>query len=90
VCRLGGDESAIVLLNVTQAIAEPTAARVVDVAREPIPLGDRVVQIGATVGVSVSHPHREDPDQAIRKADQAMYSAKEAGRNTFAVAPPDR
>jgi diguanylate cyclase (GGDEF)-like protein/PAS domain S-box-containing protein len=87
VCRLGGDEFAIVLLNVTEAIAEATAARLVEEARRPITVNGTTVQVGATIGVSVSHPHREDPGQAMRKADQAMYSAKEAGRNTFAVAP---
>jgi diguanylate cyclase (GGDEF)-like protein/PAS domain S-box-containing protein len=89
VCRLGGDEFAIVLLNVTEAIAEATAARLVEEARRPITVNGTTVQVGATVGVSVSHPHREDPGQAMRKADQAMYSAKEAGRNTFAVAPSE-
>jgi diguanylate cyclase (GGDEF)-like protein/PAS domain S-box-containing protein len=89
VCRLGGDEFAIVLLNVTAAIAEATAARLVEEARRPITVNGSTVQVGATIGVSVSHPHREDPGQAMRKADQAMYSAKEAGRNTFAVAPTE-
>jgi diguanylate cyclase (GGDEF)-like protein/PAS domain S-box-containing protein len=89
VCRVGGDEFAIVLLNTTEGIAQATAARLVHVARQPITIGDHTIELGATIGVSVSHPSREDPGQAMRKADHAMYAAKESGRNTYAVAPRD-
>jgi diguanylate cyclase (GGDEF)-like protein/PAS domain S-box-containing protein len=89
VCRLGGDEFAVVLLNTTEGIAQATAARLVQVARQPITVGDHTIEVGATIGVSVSHPSREDPEQAMRKADHAMYAAKESGRNTFALAPSD-
>jgi diguanylate cyclase (GGDEF)-like protein len=86
VSRLSGDEFAIVLLNVTEAIARATADRLIEVAGEPILLGDHVVQIGATVGVSLSHRDRDNPDAAVRQADLAMYRAKGAGGGTYAFA----
>jgi diguanylate cyclase (GGDEF)-like protein/PAS domain S-box-containing protein len=86
VTRLSGDEFAIVLQNVTEAIARATADRLIEVAALPIPLGAHVVHIGATVGISLSHPQRENPDTTVRQADLAMYRAKGAGGGTYAFA----
>jgi diguanylate cyclase (GGDEF)-like protein/PAS domain S-box-containing protein len=86
VCRLGGDEFAVVLREATSATAAATASRLLEVAREPIPVGGHVVVIGATIGISISDPAEEDPGLAVRKADQAMYHAKEAGRGGYLFA----
>jgi diguanylate cyclase (GGDEF)-like protein/PAS domain S-box-containing protein len=86
VTRLSGDEFAVVLQNVTEAIARATADRLIEVAALPIPLDDHVIHIGATVGISLSHPQRENPDSAVRQADLAMYRAKGAGGGTYAFA----
>ena len=85
VCRLGGDEFAVVLRNTTEAIARATAERLIEAARLPIQVGDHTVRISATIGISQSHPRRDDPDTAIRNADLAMYEAKDAGRGTYAL-----
>jgi diguanylate cyclase (GGDEF)-like protein len=88
VCRLGGDEFAIVINDATDLIAHQTAERLLVAAREPVVVGDRVVQISATIGISLSHPSRGSADQALRDADMAMYQAKEAGRDTIGTAGP--
>jgi GGDEF domain-containing protein len=43
------------------------------------------VHIGATIGVSLSHDDRANPESAMRRADHAMYEAKQAGRGTYAL-----
>ena len=84
--RLSGDEFAIVLLNVTEAIARATADRLIEVAGEPILLGDHVVQIGATVGVSLSHRDRDDPDRGRASGRPGHVQGRAAGGGTYAFA----
>jgi diguanylate cyclase (GGDEF)-like protein/PAS domain S-box-containing protein len=88
VCRLGGDEFAVVLGDASELIARQTAERLLDAARQPIVVGDRTVQISATIGVSLSSADAGTPDEAMRDADRAMYQAKEAGRGTIGTARP--
>jgi diguanylate cyclase (GGDEF)-like protein/PAS domain S-box-containing protein len=85
-CRLGGDEFAVVLHDVTEQEARATGERLLAAARMPVQVGDDLVQVGATIGVAMSRTSWGHPDQAVRLADQAMYRAKQAGRNTLAMA----
>jgi diguanylate cyclase (GGDEF)-like protein/PAS domain S-box-containing protein len=88
VYRLGGDEFAVLILDADEAEARAVADRIVTVAGEPFELDGRTTRIGATVGVAVCDPAQEDPGQALRRADQAMYQAKDAGRGSYALAHP--
>jgi diguanylate cyclase (GGDEF)-like protein/PAS domain S-box-containing protein len=86
VCRWGGDEFAILLRAVQdEADACTVADRVLDAARTPIHVGGHRIRLGATVGIAVSRPDRADPDVLLREADLAMYEAKAAGRNRYAL-----
>jgi diguanylate cyclase (GGDEF)-like protein/PAS domain S-box-containing protein len=85
VCRVGGDEFAVVLRDGTEAVARGMAERLIEAAGRPIVLGDHTVHIGATIGVSLSHTEDANPEIAMRLADQAMYEAKAAGRGTYAL-----
>ncbi len=88
--RIGGDEFVFVLESPgdTRQIAL-IAQRLVDAASTPIEFGDFTLQVGASVGISLSP---EDGGSAVtlrRAADRAMYDAKAAGRNTFRFASED-
>jgi GGDEF domain-containing protein len=48
-------------------------------------MGADTVQVGATIGIALSHPQTDDPDTIVHNADLAMYQAKEAGRGRYAV-----
>jgi diguanylate cyclase (GGDEF)-like protein/PAS domain S-box-containing protein len=87
VCRLGGDEFAVIIENATELTARQTAERLLDAARQPVPVGDHVVRVSATIGVSLSHPGHVSADETLRQADLAMYQAKTDGRDNFATAP---
>jgi diguanylate cyclase (GGDEF)-like protein/PAS domain S-box-containing protein len=88
VCRLGGDELAIVVRGATEEIARSTADRLVDAASQPIHLDDDVVVgIGASIGVALVSGGR-GADTSLQLADRAMYQAKQAGRGQYAVAVP--
>ena len=87
--RLGGDEFAVLVEDVTDLEAEDLAARLLAALRQPLRLGTRDVTCTASVGVATLKAG-DDPDsgELLRNADLAMYAAKAAGRDRFAIFDP--
>ncbi|WP_230874558.1 EAL domain-containing protein [Methylomonas sp. LL1] len=84
VARLGGDEFVIILQNIeNEADAEIVLSNVIDKLRQPMPIFEREIQITASLGMAFFPQHDQAIDGLIRKADAAMYEAKERGRNTY-------
>jgi diguanylate cyclase (GGDEF)-like protein/PAS domain S-box-containing protein len=83
--RQGGDEFVAVLVDLTNASAcTPLLQRLLDAASAPVHAGKRVVQVSASMGVTFFPQHQEiDGDQLLRQADQAMYQAKQSGKNRY-------
>jgi chemotaxis family two-component system sensor kinase Cph1 len=79
VARLGGDEFVVVCLDVHEEEASMIAQRAVDALREPIKVGDVIVEIGASAGIA-TEDGRPTAAQLLDAADAAMYRAKRAGR----------
>ena len=85
VARLGGDEFAILLEQASShEVAVRVAGRILDAMRAPFHLQGRQVQIGASVGVTVSHA--TEVDAVLHEADVAMYTAKAHGKGRFELA----
>ncbi|PWB94577.1 putative bifunctional diguanylate cyclase/phosphodiesterase [Methylosinus sporium] len=86
VARLGGDEFAI-LIEMTPAThmdqATSVAGRALAAIAEPIEIGDRRVELSASVGVSLCPEDGLDVSSLLRAADIAMYHAKRDGRGLF-------
>lgn len=85
--RLGGDEFVAILVDMPDTSnALPIVHRLLDAANQPIRIDDLMIQVSASVGVTF-YPQDEDVDgdQLIRQADQAMYEAKQAGKNRFHI-----
>lgn len=89
VARFGGDEFAVVLVGIDDATrAEAIAANIITGVSEPIDLGnDLQAKIGASIGIALAHSPQETPASLLRRADDAMYAAKQAGRCRLRVAP---
>jgi diguanylate cyclase (GGDEF)-like protein len=86
VARLSGDEFAILLPRVVDAPeAEVVAGRIVAALAEPFDIDGRIVSITASVGIALDAQREIPGDVLLRDADQAMYAAKQAGRNQTAV-----
>ena len=86
VARLGGDEFAIVLTNLADdAPVHRLAARIVDAISEPHIVSGCYLQAGTSIGISFFPHDSEDPDELIRKADQALYHAKDEGRSCYRI-----
>lgn len=83
--RLGGDEFVAILVDLDSTLsAVPIIDRLLEAASLPIQLGDLLVQVSASIGVTF-YPQKDevDGDQLIRQADQAMYVAKQSGKNRY-------
>ena len=85
--RLGGDEFIAVLLDLENITAcGPVLCRLLAAAAQPVHIGNLVLQVSASVGVTF-YPQTAgaEADQLLRQADQAMYQAKLAGKNRYHV-----
>lgn len=88
--RLGGDEFTMILNIRDAADAEVVAQKTLQIIREPYNLnGVTVDTVGTSIGVALYPQNGTQAADLIKAADNAMYAAKEAGKNTyrFAVAP---
>lgn len=84
ISRQGGDEFLIALTNVQDADAiGRVLLEILEQVAEPVVLDGRAVSLSCSIGVAV-YPNDGDKFETLQKrANKAMYHAKEAGRNTF-------
>ena len=82
--RLGGDEFVAVLLDLEQVDdCDRVLLRLLRAASEPVEVAGITMQVSASIGVTLFPDDAGDADQLLRHADQAMYQAKQAGRNRY-------
>jgi diguanylate cyclase (GGDEF)-like protein/PAS domain S-box-containing protein len=77
VARLGGDEFAVVL-SALQSVdsAAAIAARVLERLNQPVIVGGHQIETRASIGIATWQPGALAPDEALHRADVAMYRAK--------------
>ncbi len=86
VARLGGDEFTMVLLQIENvADVKTIAKRILQKLSKPFLLDKQEVSIGGSIGISFYPEDGLEADSLLKKADVAMYQAKEGGRNNFCV-----
>ncbi|WP_282756190.1 diguanylate cyclase domain-containing protein [Desulfuromonas thiophila] len=87
VCRQGGDEFVLLLTELTFAEdAAQVARKILQGFRQPVALQGQQVQVKVSIGIALYPAHGQDSGQLMQQADEAMYRAKQAGRNRYAVA----
>ncbi|WP_076412691.1 EAL domain-containing protein [Shewanella sp. UCD-KL12] len=84
VARLGGDEFTLVLSAIednrgVERVAENILARI----SEPFNLGNDTAYISASIGITLYPDDASTIDSLLKHADQAMYAAKDLGRNRY-------
>ncbi|MET0349362.1 MAG: diguanylate cyclase [Rhizobacter sp.] len=86
VARLAGDEFVVVLegLNVGQE-AEGVAQKIIDAMTPPVVVNGTSLDVTTSIGIVVSTADEPDATALTARADDALYRAKRAGRNRFAV-----
>jgi diguanylate cyclase (GGDEF)-like protein len=87
--RLGGEEFIILLPNTSLEMALATAERLrTAVEHSPIKTDSGLINMTISIGISAcSHKEAASLQELIRRADDAMYKAKDAGRNQVAAWP---
>jgi diguanylate cyclase (GGDEF)-like protein len=81
VARFGGEEFAIILPHTTWEEAKQFAERCrCAIEAAPVEIDGQQIDITASLGLSDSE-HAESVEQMIRQADDALYDAKDSGRN---------
>jgi diguanylate cyclase (GGDEF)-like protein/PAS domain S-box-containing protein len=84
VARLGGDEFTIMLPDVAGAqMVGEVAQRVLGEFAQPFSDGDQELFVSASIGISLFPRDATAPDELVKHADTAMYSAKDSGRNNY-------
>lgn len=83
--RVGGDEFAALVPNLTKRGVEDLCSRIVEVMAEPMDIDGRRTFVGVSIGVSMAPHHGTDRQELNRKADVALYHAKLAGRRRFSI-----
>lgn len=87
--RLGGDEFVVILLESNIDRAVMVANRILDALRAPYEFGKKTVSgISACIGIAEYPCHATELDALLTAADNAMYLAKNNGKDQFAVYQP--
>jgi diguanylate cyclase (GGDEF)-like protein/PAS domain S-box-containing protein len=82
--RQGGDEFVVLLQEMSHAQdAAITAVKILETLRAPYYINEHELHITASIGIVTYPDDGTDVETLMRKADLAMYSAKESGRDSF-------
>jgi diguanylate cyclase (GGDEF)-like protein len=88
--RYGGDEFAVILPNTSLGDAVVVARRMVDmVAGCPTTWQKEQIQLSISVGLG-QYDSDINPEDMTSRSDEALYTAKQAGKNTFRIFEPSR
>lgn len=84
VARLGGDEFTFVLNDIgDDENASSVAKKIITVLSEPFDLKGQLCRIGVSIGIVVYPADATDFKTLLKQADEAMYLAKQSGKNTY-------
>ncbi len=89
--RVGGDEFILVAENLTHDVeVESTilAQKIIARISQPVQVGERIIQVGCSVGVALYPLHTNSENQIIRYAENALIQAKHSGRGMYKVFDP--
>jgi diguanylate cyclase (GGDEF)-like protein/PAS domain S-box-containing protein len=89
VARLGGDEFVVLLPHIdSEAAALGVAEKIRAALNQPFPLAGHTLDISTSMGLAIYPEHGADEQTLTRHADEAMYQAKQQGRNRVVVCQP--
>lgn len=90
VIRAGGDEFLILIKEISYNDAKKIASKIINTLDEPALISGKKVKIQASIGISIFPEHSSHPEDLLKKADVAMYKAKENkeyGKSTYIFYP---
>ena len=87
--RLGGDEFMLLCPGISDAAAAATAGRILAAIDPTLVVDGAEFQIGASIGIALGPRDGDTADELLKHADAAMYQAKRAGRDAYALYSDD-
>ncbi|GGH24954.1 PleD family two-component system response regulator [Alsobacter metallidurans] len=90
VARFGGEELVVVMPDTSLETARLAAERIrARVGADPFAIhkGSQFIPVTVSIGVAATERVDDTPDTLLKRADQALYRAKETGRNRVIVSP---
>lgn len=82
--RLGGDEFVVVISDLVEmSVVDRVAERILRSLAQPFELGKPGIAISGSIGIAAFPEDGDEPELLQRRADQALYVAKRAGRNCY-------
>ena len=88
--RLAGDEFTIIMDELKDPQdASILAHDILNILSEPIQVGEHILYISSSIGISIYPQDADGPKDLLKYADTAMYRAKENGRNNFQFYSPE-
>lgn len=87
VARIGGDEFVMVLSEITRVddVVRP-ATKILSLLEAPLDIYGISVKVTGSIGISFYPKDAEDSETLLARADEALYSAKHAGKNRYQFA----
>ncbi|MFC5302760.1 EAL and GGDEF domain-containing protein [Azospira restricta] len=90
VARVGGDEFVLLLQGIDDLDeCKQALARILGEIARPLAVDGRDIRLSGSLGVALYPKDDADSDTLLRHADQAMYLAKQGGRNRFHLFDPE-
>lgn len=84
--RLGGDEFAVLMIQTVRHGPASVAEKLIETLSTPFQIGTLKLEISASIGVAIYPESGDTVVGLLRVADEAMYQAKQRGRNNYVVA----
>ena len=89
-CRLGGDQFALILSEISgESHLVTVANKLLAIVRQPVTLGEREVTVSSSIGIAVFPVDGNEPQIVLRHAETALHRAKAAGKNNHLFFSPD-
>ncbi len=82
--RVGGDEFTLIATNLhSPSSARQLAERILNELNSPYPISGKLITVTASIGIAIYPDDGTTTDDLLKKADLAMYKAKNSGKNTY-------
>ncbi|HEX6178651.1 MAG TPA: EAL domain-containing protein, partial [Thermoanaerobaculia bacterium] len=89
VARVGGDEFTILLMDLRRpADAMVVARKILDIVSRPMDVDGHELYTTCSIGIAMSPADGTDAETLLKNADNALYRAKEAGKNNYQLCTP--
>lgn len=86
IARIGGDEFMVLMRGVSdRGLVQSRCERLLTIFRNVFRIGQQKLPISCSIGVALSPEHGTTYVELFRKADQALYRAKNLGKDGFAI-----